>query len=1059
MESPHQTLEKILFFLSGKSLGDSTIRRWTSAPIVEYVNSHLISSDQKTYRAKPCFSGDLNYDDSEMLNRQSIIFLMLASKLSFCPMFSNGQSQAKLSSEKEFEATYTFEIPTGEAEVTLKQFGEVVGKPVVFLMDHVKGVVLNEVEGEMTTEEAIEILVKDTGLNMIRDPSSGALVVNRNDYPNTGSTLVADSSQNQRELISTNPMTTDEKKEKKSRNFIQRLLGGTLAGLLAATPAQAQNEDSDIVELSPFTVVTEDDVEYTVANNISAARVNVATKNLPQSLVVFNQELLDDSNLVSLTNILDLDPSLTNGFSREGGVGQILARGMSGISLLYVDGFTTLGTNSIIPIAGVERIEILKGPNAVLYGETSPAGVINRITKRPSHDYSFGSIRGYVGQNNSNDILSRGLSVDFSTPLDLKFVPEEWGDFALRVELQHERRGTVKDTLPAEQLTAYYALNWRISDRTSLNFNGWYAEATADVQWETPITVLDGGLGPDGWATGTVHHGFFQADGSFFHFDDPRSVRHTAPGKLMGDDDARKTQDFVYMLDFQHQFNDVFSFRSQAKYEDFLIDRLETLPLAGDEWPINRSPDTGQLVVGYTNPQTGEFILGGRPGRSFGVERFGEPVTAVDWLIPRRPRLRDEDQRRFDLRNELLIQGNTGTFFHNLLLGQTLESFDSKRTRLEVRNPGQFPNPEDVINYPEDGKWEYVSVLDPVGGGPLNFPRSSNHFDQTGGVTVPRVDFAELNRHVADREVTAFYVNDLISGFDDRMFLNLGWRYQENKNNLSGSKATSDTMSIGALYHLNDDKSLSLYANGNETFQPVFAISDDGYDLPPITGQQFETGLKFDLGSHTKNPGLFSGSFTYYNIELINIPINVAENPDVDTILRPIGKGRKSEGLEFTFTSSPVEGLRLFGGVSYILNVFDPALESTTARSIGLGPEDIWPQNVARWTANLLARYQFLDGKLEGWFATYGLRYNSARNSELLTGGGINRNINTFYRVPAESVMNLGVGKQFKGERSTWTVSLFVDNFTDEEALGRMMPWKVSFDPGRTWRLQIKNNF
>ena len=69
-----------------------------------------------------------------------------------------------------------------------------------------------------------------------------------------------------------------------------------------------------------------------------------------------------------------MDASFVNGFSSEDGVsGEIRARGMgvSSGSVLLVDGFESLATNSIIPIVGVERIEISKD-RMQWYGETSP---------------------------------------------------------------------------------------------------------------------------------------------------------------------------------------------------------------------------------------------------------------------------------------------------------------------------------------------------------------------------------------------------------------------------------------------------------------------------------------------------------------------------------------------------------------------------------------------------------------------------------------------------------------------------------------------------------------
>ena len=81
------------------------------------------------------------------------------------------------------------------------------------------------------------------------------------------------------------------------------------------------------------------------------------------------------------------------------------------------------------------------------------------------------------------------------------------------------------------------------------------------------------------------------------------------------------------------------------------------------------------------------------------------------------------------------------------------------------------------------------------------------------------------------------------------------------------------------------------------------------------------------------------------------------------------------------------------------------------------------------------------------------------RNSEVDFGGGITRALNYLYHVPAEMKLNFGIGREFERERSTWRVSLFVDNLTDVLSTGRSINFKSSFDPGRTIRLQFRNNF
>ena len=826
-------------------------------------------------------------------------------------------------------------------------------------------------------------------------------------------------------------------------------------------------ENGEVFELSPFSVTTDGDIEYTSQNSISATRTNVGIKNLPQSIVVFNQDLLDDTNLVSLTGILDMDASFVNGFSSEDGVsGEIRARGMgvSSGSVLLVDGFESLATNSIIPIVGVERIEILKGPNAVLYGETSPAGVINRISKRPSFDRAFGSITAAIGDPNTNSKYSTDFSIDYSTPIDLKFFPEEWGEFAFRTEIQDATRALVKDQATAKAFTAYNALSWR-KGNTSLDLDFTYGRTAADVPWAIGIMVDNGGLGTNGFATGTRRYGFNKPDGSFHKIDEAHGLRYTPSGTRTGDDDARKTENLAYRADFQHRFSERVSFRSQLKYEDFQIDRMENLILSGsDEWPVNKDPDTGNLVIGYTNPDTGEFLLGKRPGRVYGLEKFDGGIGALDWLVPRRPRYRHEDRQRIDMRNEILIEAETGGLKHNLLAGYQIQGDRGSRTRVEVRNPGSFPNPEDVANYPENGKWEFVSTIDPVGGGPLNFPASSYHDAQTGGAFVPRADYTQIRPNNVGKDTSSFYINDLISAMDDRLFINLGYRIQEDKDVRSSNvrEADGDPITLGALYHLNDQRSVSVYANGNETFQPVYTVSDDGYDLPPITGDQFEFGLKVDLGAQLgRRPGLLTGNLTYFELEMVNLPVNISDD-ETQNIYRPSGVGRTSEGMELSFSSNPARGLRFFGSMAYLFDSENPALvrrakDEATVNSISGGK--LWPENVSQFVVNALARYQVLEGDMKGSFVSLGLRYNSKRNSEVDFGGGITRALPYLYHVPSETKLNLGLGREFERERSTWRVALFVDNLTDVLSTGRSINFKSSFDPGRTVRLQFKNSF
>lgn len=77
--------------------------------------------------------------------------------------------------------------------------------------------------------------------------------------------------------------------------------------------------------------------------------------------------------------------------------GQVTIRGFSAIADQFIDG---IRDDSLYfrDLLNIERIEVLKGPAAVLHGRGSSGGLINRVTKKPQ-DGSFGEVRLDIGSH------------------------------------------------------------------------------------------------------------------------------------------------------------------------------------------------------------------------------------------------------------------------------------------------------------------------------------------------------------------------------------------------------------------------------------------------------------------------------------------------------------------------------------------------------------------------------------------------------------------------------------------------------------------------------------
>jgi iron complex outermembrane recepter protein len=133
------------------------------------------------------------------------------------------------------------------------------------------------------------------------------------------------------------------------------------------------------------------DGEITVTGIRQAYRGDFNEKEIPQAVSVINSETLEDNSIFRLTDALDLNASVSRQNNFGGLWDAFAVRGFAGDENLpsgyLVNGFNGgRGFGGARDVAGVERIEVLKGPAAALYGRGEPGGTVNIITKRAEFD-------------------------------------------------------------------------------------------------------------------------------------------------------------------------------------------------------------------------------------------------------------------------------------------------------------------------------------------------------------------------------------------------------------------------------------------------------------------------------------------------------------------------------------------------------------------------------------------------------------------------------------------------------------------------------------------------
>jgi catecholate siderophore receptor len=242
----------------------------------------------------------------------------------------------------------------------------------------------------------------------------------------------------------------------------------------------AADERSESVRIVLELAGVQENVSVSVHPGYEAAAITSATKtptplnDVPQSVTVVTQQLVKDQLMTSIGDVVRYVPGVTY-HQGENNRDQIIMRGNSSSADFFVDGVRD-DVQYYRDLYNLERIEALKGPNAMIFGRGGGGGVIHRVLKqagsRPlrSADVQLG------GDGN------RRVTADFNQPLSEKIAIRLNGVFensdSFRDSVNLERAG-INPTLtftPGNSTriaTGYeYLRDTRVADRGISSFQG-----------------------------------------------------------------------------------------------------------------------------------------------------------------------------------------------------------------------------------------------------------------------------------------------------------------------------------------------------------------------------------------------------------------------------------------------------------------------------------------------------------------------------------------------------------------------------------------------------------
>jgi iron complex outermembrane receptor protein len=382
--------------------------------------------------------------------------------------------------EESRSALRRFQIPAGELSQALNSLAEQAGLVLAFDASLARGKRSNGLSGQYDTEVALNHVLAGSGLQ--------ALKISADRY--------------RLEAIPDN--------------------GGAME-LQATTISAADRADSPTGPVAG----------YVATRSLSGTKTDTAVIETPQSISIVTKDQMRAQNAESLNQILRYSAAVvpeTRGATASR-LDQLTIRGFAPST--YLDGLRVPSSRDALPqkdAFDLERVEVLRGPASVLYGQCTPSGVINMGTKRPL-DTPFHEVGVEYGTFNK-----KRTTFDLSGPID------DQGVYAYRVAgLFDEADGQVEHTETRRQSLSS-AFTWRPDEATSLTLLGHFQKD------------------PQGASYGSV-----PAWGSVLHSPTGRRIDVDF---YDGEKNFEKSDREYYSLGyaFEHHVDDVWTVRQNARY-------------------------------------------------------------------------------------------------------------------------------------------------------------------------------------------------------------------------------------------------------------------------------------------------------------------------------------------------------------------------------------------------------------------------------------------------------------------------------------------------------------
>lgn len=213
---------------------------------------------------------------------------------------------------------------------------------------------------------------------------------------------------------------------------------------------------------------------------VEAARSGIKVMDLPQSVQVIGSEVIEQQQAIRLSEVVKNLNGVYVGSARGGAQESFFSRGYDmGPNNMFKNGFR-YNSGSIPEVSSLEKVEFLKGGSALLYGNVTPGGIMNLVTKTPKFT-SGGEVSMQMGSYSYYK-----PSIDFYGPLNKSI--------AYRFTGSYENSESFRDYVKNERIYINPSFLFHLSDKTQITLQGDYLSADWTPDFGTGIygkTILD----------------------------------------------------------------------------------------------------------------------------------------------------------------------------------------------------------------------------------------------------------------------------------------------------------------------------------------------------------------------------------------------------------------------------------------------------------------------------------------------------------------------------------------------------------------------------------------